>query len=281
MSVIAISENLGSQGDEIGRELARALGLECADREIIAKAAERYGEGVLELHHVTEERPTIWERFTDSKRHYLCYVEATIFEMAARDGVVLVGHGAAVMLRAIPHVLRVRVTAPERVRAERVRQQQGLTEAAALEFVRETDGERNSRIKFLYHVDLEDPLLYDLVINTDRFTVADGVHLVREALVREALAGGRRQPTEQSRTLAQDLSLVAEAKARLVMSPTTRNLRLALSAANGSITVTGTVDSEGLQVRALEVIGQVPGVVGVVNKVVVLAIAMPRSFPRG
>src|SRR5262245_16368905 len=121
MSVVAIAETSGSQGIEIGRELSRALGWEFADREIISKAAERYGEAAMELRHVTEEKPTLWERFSDSRRHYLSCVEATIFEMAAHGHVVLVGHGAAIMLRDITHVLRVRVTAPEEVRIRRVR----------------------------------------------------------------------------------------------------------------------------------------------------------------
>ena len=42
MSIVAICETLGSHGNEIGRELGRALGWEVADREIIAKAAEGY-----------------------------------------------------------------------------------------------------------------------------------------------------------------------------------------------------------------------------------------------
>ena len=70
MSVVAISETFGSLGTEIGWELSRSLGYEFADREIIAKAAERYGESVMDLHHVSEEKPTLWERFPDSTRHY-------------------------------------------------------------------------------------------------------------------------------------------------------------------------------------------------------------------
>jgi len=120
MSIVAISETYGSHGTEIGRELSRALGWEFADREIIAKAAERYGEAAMELQRVTEEKPTLWERFSDSTQHYLSCVEATIFELAAQGRAILVGHGAAIMLREIPHVLRVRVTAPEPLRAARV-----------------------------------------------------------------------------------------------------------------------------------------------------------------
>src|SRR5438105_13514152 len=133
MSIVAISDTLGSRGDVMGRELARRLGWEFADREVIAKAAEQFGEAVGELHQVTEERPSLWERFTDSKRRYLLYVRATVFEMAARDRMVIVGHGATIMLRGIEHALRVRVTAPERDRVQRVREEQTLTQNSALD----------------------------------------------------------------------------------------------------------------------------------------------------
>lgn len=132
MGVVVMSETLGSLGDEIGRALGRSVAYEFADREIIAKVAERFGEGVVELAHVTEEKPTLWERLADTKRHYLASVEAIVFEMAARDNVILSGRGAAFLLGGISHVLRVRITAPERVRAERVAQRQDLSRDAAL-----------------------------------------------------------------------------------------------------------------------------------------------------
>lgn len=271
MGILAISENLGSQGDEIGREVARALEWRFADREIIARAAEQYGEGVTELHHVTEERPTLWERFTASKRHYLSYVEATIFELAARGQVVLVGHGAAVLLRGVPHALRVRVNAPEPVRAERVRQAQGLVDAAARNVVRETDGERASRVRFLYHVDVDDPLLYDLTLNTDRLTVADGVRLVREALTAERL-----HTREAGLGVVRDLSLAAQAKARLVRDGRTRPLHLSVTAAEGRVTVAGAVDSEPQHAAALDVVRGVPDVGAVVDEILVVQINRSR-----
>jgi cytidylate kinase len=168
MSIVAISDTLGSRGEVMGRELARRLGWEFADREMIAKAAEQFGEAVGELHQVTEERPSLWERFTDSKRRYLLYVEASVFEMAARGRVVIVGHGSTIMLRDVPHALRVRVSAPERARVERIRESRGLSDEAALDLVRESDGERAARMRYLYHVDMDDAFLYDLTINSER-----------------------------------------------------------------------------------------------------------------
>lgn len=120
MSIVAISETAGSLGNEIGRRLAEHLGYRFADREIIAKAAERFGEDVSDLRHAAEERPTLWERWTDTQRRYKAYIEAIILELATGDDVVLAGLAATIVLRPVPHALRVRTTAPEGLRAQRV-----------------------------------------------------------------------------------------------------------------------------------------------------------------
>ena len=273
MSVVAISETFSSQGTEIGWELSRALGWEFADREIIAKAAERFGESVMDLHHVSEEKPTLWERFSDSTRHYVSCIEATILEMAARDEAVLVGHGAAIILRQIPHVLRVRVGAPESLRATRARHAQGLaTGETALEFVRDIDRERAARIKFLYHVDVDDPLLYDVVINTDRASVADGVRIIRAAL-----QGEFTRPSARSLALARDVSVAAQTKARLLVDPATRGLRPAVTATNGRVTVAATVSSDELHDRVIEMVRAIPGVLDVIDEM--LVVRMHRGYP--
>ena len=91
MSIVAISETAGSLGNEIGRRLAESLGWVFADREIIAKADERFGASLAEVRHSVEEKPSLWERFTDSHRRFKAFVEASVFEMATSDNVVLAG----------------------------------------------------------------------------------------------------------------------------------------------------------------------------------------------
>ncbi len=264
MSIVAISQTLGSLGDEIGRELARTLSWEFADREIIAQAAQRFGEGLMELEHVTEEKPSLWDRLTDTKRRYLIYVEAIVFEMADRDNVILSGRGATIFLRKVRHTLRVRITAPERIRAHRVEHQQEVTAEAALHRVRENDRERASNVKFLYGVDWEDPLLYDLVLNTERIDVKEGARLIQQALTTERI-----QPTPESRAEVKDLSLTAQAKAALLAHPMTRNLHLSIGCRNRQLAVSGMVGRDELRKVAEETIGKIPGVVGVRSEIVV------------
>src|SRR4029453_11342810 len=122
MSVVAISESMGSLGIEIGRSLAARLGHEFAERDIITKAADRFGQDVARLSHAAEERPTLRERFSAAHGRFAHYVEATVYEMAARDNMVLAGLASTIILAEAPHTLRVRVTGAELRRAERVAQ---------------------------------------------------------------------------------------------------------------------------------------------------------------
>jgi cytidylate kinase len=269
MSIVAISQTMGSLGDEIAREVAHALSYEFADREIIAKAAERFGQGVMDLSHATEEKPTLWDRLSDSQRHYTAYVEAIILDMAARDNVVLSGRGAAIILGTVGHALRVRITAPRSARARRAEQQLGLLPEAADDLVRQNDGELAARVKFLYGADWDSVLLYDLVVNTERLSVADGARIIREALQSE-----RFRATAGSLRDLKDLSLGTQARAALLANPITRTLQLYPTCADGHLSVSGLVRQDVQRATAEAILKGIPEVRGITNDIVV----MPRGI---
>jgi cytidylate kinase len=263
MSVVAISDTVGSLGGDIARAAAAALGYELVDREIIAEAADRFGESVSRLTHATEERPTMWERFTETQHRYLAYVEATIFAMAARDNVIIVGRSATVILREAPHTARVRVDAPEAVRIEREQQRHGLALEAARAHVQRTDRERASRVRFLYQVDVADGLLYDLVLNTERVGTDRAARLILETL-----ADDRFRASDGSRAVMRDLALAAQARAALLAHPVTRPLRLFVDCAAGAISLGGRADAREQAETAAAVAAGIPGVGAVRNEIV-------------
>jgi len=267
MGIVAISETAGSLGTEIGRTVAATLGYEFADREIISKVAERFGEGVMDLTHATEERPTLWERFTETQRRYMAYVEAMVLEMAARDNVVLVGRASTVILKRIPQTLRVRINAPESIRAQRIQQQHGFTPEAALDYVRQADRERAARVRFFYHVDWDDPLLYDLVINTEWLSVDGADRLIREMLEEEHF-----KISATAWKTTRDLSLAAQAKAALLANPMTRPRQIFVSCTDGHIVLSGSVHGEEERRMAKDAAASIPGVTEVLNNI----IALPR-----
>ncbi len=266
MAIVAMSPNLGSLGEEIGRTLAQERDWGFADQEIIMEAAGRFGEPATELAHVTEEKPSLWERWTDSQRRYLTFIEAILWEMAERDNMVLCGRGAAFALGKVRHALRVRVTASERTRARRVEHQQGLTAEAAQQIVHQSDRERSARLRFLYQIDWNDPIHYELVLNTERMDAAEGSRLVSDALTLQRL-----QPTAESLAEVRDWSLAARAQATLLCDPSTKEVHVLVNARQGYLTVSGMVDQEAQRKAVEAVVAQIPGVIRVLNETVVIS----------
>src|SRR5207245_11009009 len=104
----------------------------------------------------------------------------------------------------------------------------GLTHEAALNYVRHSDRERAARVKFLYQLDVDDPLLYDLVLNTERLTVEKGAGLIRETLRDE-----RFQSIELGRREVVARSLAALARAALLPDAPMEALSLTVTCKDG------------------------------------------------
>ena len=255
MSVIAISESLGSLGIEVGRAVAERLGYEFAERDVISKAADRYGADVTRLSHAAEERPTLLERFNAEQHRFAHYVDATVHEMAARDNFVIVGLASTLILANAPHTLRVRITAAESVRAERISRQLGLAPLQAVARVHESDRERSGRVRFLYHVHWEDPLLYDFVMNTERADIEECARLLEQMLTHD-----RFRSTVTSRRDMTDRSLVAQSYAVLLADPVTRERRLTVQSEDAVLSIGGRVEEWSVRKAVQRALGMIPGV---------------------
>jgi hypothetical protein len=163
----------------------------------------------------------------------------------------------------------VRVIAPEHVRAQRIECEQGLTPEAALEYVREGDRDLAARVWFLYHVDWQDPLLYDLVLNTERLSVPRAV-----AVLRERLADAGLTPSDTGRQALRDRSLATHARALLQANLSTRSRKIDVTVAGGVVELSGRVVTEAERQAAEAAVARIPGVVGVRNGLVAEAGAL-------
>ncbi len=170
------------------------------------------------------------------------------------------GRGGQWLLRGISHHLRVRVMAPFELRVKRLaaKLKGPMGEAASprtvMEMVRRDDTERAGRMRYLYEVDLADPTLYDLVINTENLKVATAVELLAGVVDRPEL-----RTTEAGAQLVADRSLASRVQVALATHPETRKYRITVEAKAGQVTLEGTAALD----EALDVARGVQGVRGV------------------
>jgi cytidylate kinase len=110
----------------------------------------------------------------------------TILKLAELGNVILIGRGANVVTAKLPHVFHVRLVGTLERRLIRVQEDHHLDRKAALPFLEKADRGRSRYVRKHFKAKIEDPLLYDMVINTDRIPCDLVAQVIGEALLGRA-----------------------------------------------------------------------------------------------
>lgn len=173
--VITLSRTMGSGGNEVAELLADRLGVTCYGSEVldaIAKQTDVNQSLMNKLHESVASASDAWlysavfgkkVSRTDYQRHLVTAVRA-LYKM----GGVIVGRGANIIL-AGRDVLRVRITGSPEACAKRISLQEGIDLADANRMVKESNTKRSKFFKEQFQRKPDDPLDFDLIINTDHF----------------------------------------------------------------------------------------------------------------
>jgi cytidylate kinase len=175
---VVFSREFGTNGGLIAREVAKVLGFQCYDKEILDEIAKSANVTRAILESVDErarDRITEWiaEQFGSSPLSGSEFVRLTtrlIMTIGYNGGAVIVGRGAQFLLDP-SFTLRVRAFAPFEVRVSNVVKMYGLSEEEATDRVKQIDKERRLfYIRFLAR-DWEDIHAYDLLLNTASYSI--------------------------------------------------------------------------------------------------------------
>jgi cytidylate kinase len=109
---------------------------------------------------------------------YIETVSAIIRELGQRGNIVIVGRGSQVILKELPNALHVLIQAPLELCARRIVERDQLTPEEASKKVHELSGGRAAFHRKFFKVDVNDPGLYDLVIDTSRLPYAAAAEIV-------------------------------------------------------------------------------------------------------
>ena len=203
--VVAISPTDGAGGEQLGAIIARELGFQLINEEIVAEAAREAGVGP-EVVADVERRKSVLSRVLASlgelapatasgmsghgaatwdvgpSRDLLRdLIRSVVWECAERGNVVIVAHAASLALAKRTDVLRVWITASPETRARRIAEAQNITEAEANKVLARGDANRADYLKRFYGASSELPTHYDIVLNTDRVESEEAAELILRA----------------------------------------------------------------------------------------------------
>ncbi len=110
--------------------------------------------------------------------NYGVLVRDVILSLAETGNVVIAGRGGQAILRNRRNALHVRVFASPETRIRNLMARQGILRDEAESSILDSDRDRARYLQHYHGVDLEDPLLYHLMINADGVPVPLGVQLI-------------------------------------------------------------------------------------------------------
>lgn len=120
----------------------------------------------------------------------------TILHLAELGNVILIGRGANIITGRLDYAFHVRLVGSAQRRIEHAQEYLHVSREAAAEYVREKDLGRKRYVRKFYATNIDDPLLYHLVINTDRVSYGAAARMIAEAVeadldAHELVAEGR------------------------------------------------------------------------------------------
>jgi cytidylate kinase len=265
MPVVAMTREMGSRGREVAERVAEDLGLTLVLHELIEHdLAERLQVPASVVHHRFEGGATLRERWQVPSRRLAQYTAEEILELAQKGNVLIRGWGACGLVRDVPHVVRVRVCAPMELRERNLMGQRSKDRGAARREIERNDAAHKRILHAAYGVDREDPLLYDLVLNTERLSVETCARLVRELVESPEL-----RETDASRAILDDKVLEARMRVKLRERFTagTGVSGLEATARGGKVVLKGIAIHTSLADEVGKIVAAIPGVRDVDNRV--------------
>ncbi len=147
MKAITISRQYGSGGGEIGARLAKRLNWHLIDHELVARVARELG--------IPEQQAEVQDEYAKG------FIARVVSQFVS---------------------LHVFIEAPLQGRIAYVALRENLDAARARERIELKDGDRSRYFRTVLHLDADDPMLYDLVINTGVLSLDRAVDLIQLAL---------------------------------------------------------------------------------------------------
>lgn len=264
MTVIAMTREMGTLGKDVARLAARRLGLTVVHHELVDIHDPRAAAGRASEVARFLERPPDADGPAEPVADQGFLTPAEVLALARRGGVLIRGWGATRLLRGLPCVLSVRVTAPMEKRVAEMMRRLGVPERIARREIDRNDAAHSRSILAIFAEDWRNPLHYDLVLNTGHLSVEACADILCDA-VRSATL----EPTPQAEAKLADRLLAARI-AETLHGPGRfgrRAVHVDAVVDNGRVRLYGAVGDGGAAGEIERAIRDMPGVAAIQNEI--------------
>lgn len=267
MSLITISQSMGSGDAGLAKRVAESLNIELYDDLKLKQKALDMGVRKADLKGLDEKAPGFLDHYLSSKpESYRELLESVVYEVARSGSGVVVGHGSQILLRDFGCALHVRIHATESARVDNVMKLQGLSRETAAKLIHKKDQEQKGFFRFAFNMAWDDPSLYDLIINPAKISTDLALELIRETARSDEIKTCSLTALEAM----ERLSLESRVRAELLANNFTLTTLVLEVPAQGVVALRGFAYSEDDMDQLVAIAKKVPGVKKVESEISVM-----------
>ncbi|HEY3276123.1 MAG TPA: cytidylate kinase-like family protein [Syntrophorhabdaceae bacterium] len=128
---------------------------------------------------------------------------ATLLKLAQMGRVILVGRGASVVAGKLANAFHVRLVGSLEKRINHLQRVHNLDQKSALRLLKKEDEDRRRYLKDNFDKDIDDPLLYHVIINTDRVDHDQAAGLIGDEVIKRFKLASQEKSAGIARTRIQ------------------------------------------------------------------------------
>lgn len=166
--VITISREYASGGRYVGQILAKNLGINFYDKEIISLTAKESG---LSDDYVSKQEQKKTYNYENNNDDRMFIAESNVIKKLSEENCVIVGRCADYILKDNKDVIKVFLYSNDDNKVKRAIKYYGLEEKDALKHIKNINKERAKHYKYYTNQDWYDFSNYDIVLNVDKFGI--------------------------------------------------------------------------------------------------------------
>ena len=266
MAIITISRELAALGDETAHELAEILHYRLIDKKGLEEKMKNLGAPEQELLKYDERKPSFFASFSQGRDEYLHYLKSAVFSEAGQGNCIFIGRGCDALLRGIPGMLSVFLSAPEDIRIERVKSYFQCENNRAEQIIKKSDRDREGFLQYFFETKWKDPVNYHLSINTGFLHPR-----LCAQLIKTAVESNLNEETETASVLRiKDMILGQQVAHHILFDKAIQVHFLEAAVNSGSVTLFGLVNAPPFAEAAMQAAKEVPAVCSVTSEIQVV-----------
>ena len=242
MAIVTVSREMAALGDETALELTKLLGYRLVDKDALEARVQSYGIKAQKFKKYDERKPSFFAALSQDRDDYLHYMRKAIFAEAEQGNCVFIGRGANIILKPMPALISMFLSARKEIRIARVKSNFHCDDKRAAQIIERSDRDRIGFHRSFFDIDWMHPENYHLSFNTGIFSPVDCAEIVASLKDRIFTPGAELQ----NRAILKNLILEHQIKHGIIYEQELPIRFLEITVSGNIVTLYGATNSQAM-----------------------------------